>query len=230
MIICPVCGLQNDDLAVLCVSCRSFLQSKVDNLNLFGTFWELMESPDTAFKRIILANHKNYRIVLGSLLGISMVCAVFWMKSVAPHFSNVLTLVGTAGVLGVPCGIVFVFAFGVFVGILARIMGRNVTVRNSSTVISYAAMPIVFSLAFVFPIEIAIFGIDFFGTNPSPMVINSHVYLSLLGFDVIAAVWAVILFMRGMLVLTGFRGIKALMFGLLCLAFPGSILAVVKHI
>ena len=60
MITCSICGVQNDELAVLCSSCKSYLQSKVDSLNLFATIWQLIENPRAAFKKIVLARHKNY--------------------------------------------------------------------------------------------------------------------------------------------------------------------------
>src|SRR6059036_2490374 len=109
MITCSVCGQQNNELAVLCTSCQSYLQSKVENLNLFETIWQLIESPRSAFKRIVLAKHKNYVFVLSSLLGISMAFAMFWLKNLGPQFTNLPTLIGSGGFLGVPLGLTFVF-------------------------------------------------------------------------------------------------------------------------
>ena len=101
--------MQNGELAVLCSSCKSYLQSKVDNLNLFETIWQLIETPGVAFKKILLARHKNYVILLSSLAGISMAFALFWMLHFGNRFENVVVLASAGALAGVPLGFVLMF-------------------------------------------------------------------------------------------------------------------------
>ena len=230
MIVCPVCGQQNDDLAVLCVSCRGYLQSKVDNLNLFETIWQLIERPRVAFKRIVLATHKNYMYLLSCLLGMSMTFGYFWIRHVGSQFANVLTLVATGGGIGIGAGILFVALLSLVLVRCVRWFGGKVTVRNTMAVIAYASVPIALSLAFVFPLEIAIFGIDFFGSNPPPIVINPLVYLVLLGFDTAAAIWALVLLYHGITVLTGFHRVKSIAVTLITALVPGVLSLGLKFI
>ncbi len=228
MITCSVCGQQNDDLSALCSACRGFLQGKVENIDLFQTIWQLIETPGAAFKKIVLARHKNYAYVLSALLGISLALGIFWLKKLAPMFTNLLTLVGSGGLVGIPLGLVFVLILSIVVAITVRLFGGKASVKNAFAIISYASVPIVLSLVFVFPLEIAIFGVDFFGTNPPPMLLNPAVYMALLGFDTFAVGWTFLLLFRGLSVLTGFRTVKCAVVTLLVLLVPGAFVAGIK--
>ena len=75
---------------------------------------------------------------------------------------------------------------------------------------SYSSIPVVLSLVFILPLEIAIFGRDFFGTNPPPLVINPGVYSALMGFDGLAALWSVMLVYRGIAVVSGFGRVRTM--------------------
>jgi hypothetical protein len=220
MITCSVCGQQNDGLAVLCVSCHSFIQSKVDNLDLFQTVWQLVENPRAAFKKIVLARHKNYVMVLSSLLGVSMTFALCWLMNLGNQFENLLTLTGTAGLLGIPLGIVFVLLLSVVVTSAVRLLGGRASLRDCGAVVAYAGTPIVLSLVAVLPLEIAIFGIDFFGTNPPPVVISPSAYIGLLGFDALATLWTVLLLYKGVSVMSGFGKAKSLAVTLMAVLVP----------
>jgi len=209
MIACTVCGTQNDEFAVICVSCKSFLQMKVDNLNLFETLWSLMETPRAAFRRIALARHKNYVILLSCLLGIAIVYSVIWFKTLGARFADFAVLVGAGILLGPFAGLLFTFLFSLVVHRVGRLLGGTGSYRNVRAAMVYALVPIVYSLVLVFPIEIAIFGPYFFSDNPPPLVINPVAYIVLLGFDGAAIVWSLVLLIEGTVVVNGFSRGKA---------------------
>ena len=209
MIACTVCGTQNDEFAVVCVSCKSFLQTKVDNLNLFETLWSLMETPRAAFRRIALARHKNYVILLSCLLGMAVVYLVIWLKTLGARFPNLALLVGAGFVIGPFAGVLFTFLFSFLVHRVGRLLGGTGSYRNVRAAIVYAMVPIVYSLVLVFPIEIALFGPYFFSDNPPPLVINPVAYIVLLGFDAAAMIWSLVLLIEGTVVVNGFSRGKA---------------------
>jgi hypothetical protein len=204
MIRCSVCGHENDDLAVVCISCKSYLQTKVDTLDLFQTLWSLIISPRAAFRRIALSRHKNYAFLLSSLLGIALVFTILWFKNLGRLFPNLIVLLLTGLVAGPFVGIAFVSLFCAVMIVLGRLLGGKATRRNTFGVVAYASMPIVLSLVLVFPIEVAIFGLDFFDNNPSPLVIKPFVYVALLGFDSLAVLWSWLLLIEGSIVANGF--------------------------
>jgi len=204
MIRCSVCGQENDDLQVVCVSCKSFLQSKVDTLDLFSSVWVLIHSPRQAFRRIVLSRHKNYVLLLSSLLGMAIVYSVLWFKNMGRLFSNILTLLLTGALIGPAIGLAIAAVFAVLMLRLGRLLGGKPTYRGMYAVVAYASVPIVLTLIFVFPIEIAIFGPYWFDNNPPPLVINPVLYVTLLGFDALGVIWAWLLLIEGSIVANGF--------------------------
>ncbi len=209
MITCSVCGTTNDDLAVICTSCKSYLQAKVDTLDLFHTAWGLIESPRSAFRRIVLSRHKNYVLLLSSLVGMSVVYTVLWFKNLGHYFPNVLALSGVGLLVGPPLGVVLTFIVAWALHRISRALKGKVTMRDMYAVVAYATVPASLALVFVYPIEIAIFGLYFFDNNPPPLVINPVAYLTLLGFDAASAIWSWFLLVEGMVVANGFARKKA---------------------
>ena len=225
MITCSVCGTGNDDLAITCSSCKGFLQSKVDNLDLFRTFWGLMESPRAAFRQVVLSRHKNYILLLSSLLGMSLIYSLFWYKTLGSTFSNLLTLLGTGLLVGPPLGMLSVFLFSVVAVVLARVLGGKATMRNTFAVTSYASLPVVMSLICIFPLEMAIFGLDFFGKNPPPIVIKPVVYVALIGLDALAILGSWLLLVEGTRVANGFSRMRALLHTFIVTVLAGACVA-----
>ena len=222
---CTVCGAENDDRAVVCVSCKSYLQSKVDALDLFDTLWRLVESPGRAFKRIVLSQHKNYVLLLSALLGCSLLYGVFWYRNLGGLFGNILEVIGAGLLAGLPLGILFVALVSLALGIVIRLAGKKATFRNLFAVVSYAGAPIVLSLIVIFPLEVALFGLDFFGQNPSPMVLKPLVYIVLLFFDGMAIVWSWILLAKGISAASGLKTLGSVLVAcLLVLLVAGATL------
>ncbi len=221
MIRCSVCGTDNDDLALLCRSCKSYLQTKVDTLDLFGTIWMLIEAPGRAMKRIVLARYKNYAYFLTALFGISLVYTVMWYRNLGKVFSDLfILLVGglIAGPLvGIVCGLLCSLVLTAF----ARWLGGKATVRNTFAVVAYSTVPIVFSLVFILPVEIAVFGQSFFDNNPSPLVLKPVEYVILIGMDFMATVWSWVLLVEGIVVANGFTRVKSVLAGVVLLVLAG---------
>lgn len=193
MITCSVCSTENSDLSLVCSSCKGFLQGRADALDLFATIWGLVESPRATFKRIVLAKHKNYSILLSSLFGICLVFNIAWYKSLASVFASLAPIVGAAIVLGPLLGILVVFLISVILQLITKTYGGNGTRGNVFAAIAYATMPMAVSLVFLVPLDVAIFGMDFFGTNPPPMLIKPVEYAVLIGLKSVAALYALYL-------------------------------------
>ncbi len=200
---CPVCGAENDDFTVVCTSCKGFIQTKVDTLDLFRTIWGLLEAPSATFRRIALSRIKNYVIPLAILLGITMAYMLFWNANLGVRVPQLITLIGLGLLSGPILGVLFVCGIALLVKALAPRMGGRITFRNAFAVLSYAAVPVVLSLFLVFPFEIAVFGIYLFDKNPPPIVLNPVAFILLVGLNGVAVVWSLALSGIGMRVVAG---------------------------
>jgi hypothetical protein len=210
MILCPNCGKENGDLAVVCLRCGGFLQARIVTLDLFTTVWQIIEAPTTAMRRIVLAAHKNYALILSSLFGIHLSFSFIKILRLGEEFENLLYVIFAALLTGVPLGLLFMGLLTT-VGVLT---GRVFTVQfkwqGVLGVASYATIPIILTLIFVLPVELMTFGLYFFGTNPSPFVIKPlpSILFSLL--DGGAIIWSIVLFVTGIRTMSGLRPLKAL--------------------
>jgi hypothetical protein len=204
MIICTVCGQENDELSTVCSSCKSFIQGRVDALNLFETAWGLAESPAATFKRIVLSRHKNYSLLLSALMGVCLVFEIAWYKNVAQRGPSLASIVAIAFGLGPVLGIALVAIMSFVLTRLSRVLGGRGSRINLFAAITYAFVPMVFVLVFVVPIQLAVFGVDFFSANPPPMLIRPVEYTIILGIKILAAVWTIILLVFAVLAANAF--------------------------
>lgn len=222
MITCGVCGTQNDDFAVLCASCKAYLQSKVEGLDLFATIWGLIESPTSTFRRIVLSKRKNFVVLLAAVAGIALVFGVIWFFRMGTRFTG-LTSILAFGVIGGPiAGIVTMLSVSTLVQFAAKIAGGKGRFRDTLATTTYASFPVGFSVIFIFPLLIANFGMYLFDQNPSPMVIKPVVYSVLLLFDMAAVLWALGLTMVGLAVAHRLPRMRAILVGLILPILVGA--------
>jgi len=221
MIQCSVCGTQNDDLALLCKNCKSYLQTKVDTLDLFGTIWMLVEAPGRAMKRIVMARSKNYVYFLSALFGIALVYTVMWYRNFGKVFKDLFYLLLAGFLAGPFAGILFLLICSLVLTAFARILRGKASVRNTMAVLAYSTVPIVLSLIFILPVEVAVFGLSFFDNNPSPLVLKPVEYIIVIGLDILATIWSWILLIEGIVVANGFTRLRSALAGLIVLLLAG---------
>jgi hypothetical protein len=223
MKLCPICGAENDEFAFVCVSCKGFIQSKVDTLDLFHTIWSLFESPSATFRRIGLARVKNYVIPLAIGFGLALVYLLFWNANLGAVSRQLTTILGLGLLVGPFLGILLLALLAFAFARLAPRMKGKITFRNAFAVLAYAAVPVVLTLVVVFPIELGIFGIYLFDNNPPPIVYNPAAYLVLVGIDGLAAVWSLVLVGIGMRAVAGVSRLWSMVMVVLCAAVIGGL-------
>ncbi len=198
MFICPVCSYHNDDLALKCISCGSFVQNRVPNIDFFSTLWSIIEKPFSALHTIIIAERKNYVLFLFTFLGIAFSFSTLWFFNLGNEFDNLLYLL----LYGLVGGIIFGIPLGMCITgityIVAKIFRGKGSFKNTYAIIGWVNIPIVISVVFILPLEIATLGLTFFSTNPSPAQIKPTVYYTLLCLDSAFVLWTVILAIIGL--------------------------------
>lgn len=193
MLRCPTCAFENDDFATTCVHCKSFLQNRVPNLNLFETAWGILEAPRSTFRKITLAEHKNYSLFLFGGFGVALSFTLFWYERLGRHFESLLDLLPVAIGIGLGLGLVIAPLVALLLHGLAKSLGSPMKFRNSYGLVAYSMVPVMISLILVLPLELMTFGMYLFTSNPDPYVIKPVSYIMLVGFDTIAGVWAITL-------------------------------------
>ena len=191
MIKCPVCLAENDDFATTCIKCKAFLQNRVPNLDLFETAWRVLVSPRATFQRIVLAQHKNYSLLLFSLFGISLSFAAFWYFRLGSRFETLLDLLPWALIVGIALGAASAIILTLVYHTIAKLFGGIGAVRDSLALLAYSLTPVVASLFIVLPIELMTFGMYLFTSNPHPYTIKPVSYVILVGFDAIVSLWTI---------------------------------------
>ncbi len=179
--------------------------------------WGLLEFPKRAYKRIVLSRRKNYVFFLSALVGIWVLFTIFWGLNLGTRFDNMFSLLATGTLAGPVVGVLGVLIDALLLSALVRILGGKATLRNLFAVVSYGSVPLIFTLIFVYPIKIAIFGQYFFDQNPSPMLINPGLYVALLAFDVAAVIWSISLVVKGTSVAAGLTQKNSVILGTILL-------------
>lgn len=198
---CPTCETENDDFAVVCSQCKGYLQNRVPNLDLFETAWGILHAPVKTFRRIALAEHKNYVLVLFGLFGISLSYTAFWYFKIGERFDTLLDVIIWALLAGIPLGLILFPLLTLLYWSVMRVFGVNGSFRNSYSVLAYSFVPVVLTLPLVLPVELLTFGMYLFTSNPSPMVIKPSSFVILAGFDGAMALWTLLLTVIGTVII-----------------------------
>jgi len=190
---CPVCRTVNDEFAVVCIKCRGFLQNRIPNLDLFETLWLVIERPYAAFRRITLAEHKNYAGVLFLVCGIGLAFALLSVFAMGDRFSSLLEVIGLSIIAGFALGLFLFSMVPLIHWLLCRIAGGKGAIRNSLGLTAYALTPMIIATVLLTPIALATFGMYLFTHNPHPLTIKPEVYVILLGLFAMFAGWSLVL-------------------------------------
>jgi hypothetical protein len=194
---CPVCGAENESLAITCHSCKAFLQAKVDNLDLFATIWGLIESPRATMRRIVLSTHKNYVLALAALGGIATLLIFARWRSLGRGI-ELGSIFGLSSLFGIVAGILMLYLLAAFLLQISRILGGRGTLRNTRAVLAYSGVPLGIWLVIFLPIEFGIFGRYLFEGNPSPAVLQPVPYYVLLVLESGLSLWGLFLLATGL--------------------------------
>ncbi len=218
--VCPVCQTQSGMLATVCPVCGSYLRDPVHTLNLFETGWMLIESPGQAMQRILRAHHKNYNWMLQVMGGCAYTVVGLWLVMIGKAIDDLFHILAIIVIAGPVIGIIITNFLAVVLNLILK--NPNVTVRDMRALLSYAAIPLAVSFLTVFPIEIAVFGQYYFSDNPSPMVMQPAVYMTMLIVKGILLIWSVYLLFTGFRTAgAGYvRSCSAIVFALLIILTP----------
>lgn len=197
MIVCPVCQHPNDEFSITCSSCSSYIQDRVPNLDLFTTVWLMVESPRDAFKKVIIAEHKNFVLFLSLFLGLAAVFGVMWAAQLGMMFDNLLPLLLYGTTVGLLAGIPLFFIIAAALHGVAKVLKGSAPFSVTYGVAGWSLVPVMFSVVFILPLELGTLGLLLFSVNPSAYEVKPLVTMVLLGLDGALVLWSVLLAAKG---------------------------------
>ena len=197
MIVCPVCSHQNDEFAIKCSECGSYVQDRVPTLDFFAMLWLIIESPKKAFKKIILAEHKNYVLFLGLFLGVAAAFALIWARKTGNHYDNLFPVLLFGTFLGIVLSVPLLYSLAYALHLLARLLKGKGKFKETYAVTGWSLVPIAFSVVFLLPLELATLGLYAVSSNPTAYEVKPLVTSVLFGFDGLLVAWSMLLCIIG---------------------------------
>jgi hypothetical protein len=197
VIICKSCNSENPYYEVICVNCHSFLRERIFNIDLWKTIEQLIETPVTAFRRIIQSEHKNF-------ISLIFIFAVFKLFISSIFIS--LIFFKDEQVLNNFISRFFIFAGGMlvlllFISLILRFIlksgGIKSRYKDLLALLTFSLMPYSFAAIILFPVELIIFGNYLFSVNPSPFIVKSFFAWVLLVLEILLIIWSVFLSIAG---------------------------------
>lgn len=190
---CNKCEHVNPPYKNICENCKSYLRDRVVNLDLWRTLLQIIEEPSKAFKQIIFSEHKNFISLITILIGIKNLIIARFIS--VPELSS--DSISTSLLISASFSVILVgIVFSLFTFLQQYFYKKNqihLRFRDIYSLNVYSFIPFVFSLIFIFPVEIIVLGKDIFSNNPYSFQIKPLISYILIGFEIITIIWSLIL-------------------------------------
>ncbi len=208
---CQVCNSENLEFAIRCASCGSNLQDSVKSLDLFSTIYNVWRFPDSTLRKIVLATHRNYSVLLAALEGIGLSFLMLYIVKAADIYSLQFPRLLLAGaVLGLVIFLPGIYLFCALSYVAVRVRRTGARFKGFASGMIYSLHPMAVWSVMLVPLEVAVFGSYLFSNNPPPQVINPVSFYFLAFLHVVFAAAALLLVVRLTRVLFGVRVIAVL--------------------
>ncbi len=166
--LCEICNTLNSKFSVKCKTCGAFLQNPVRVLNLFETVGMLILNPTEAFHKIILSERKNFSIFLALLFGIAITFDLFYLAKAGEKVDNLALLIFYITAFGALLGIILITVISLVIKLLLLFSEEKIGFKSIFSVFAYSVFPIAFSVFFLLPAFLSVFGIYYFTESPKP--------------------------------------------------------------
>lgn len=193
---CRNCGAVNDVFATTCIECGAFLQNPIKTLDLFQTLGLIIIAPARAFRRIAIAEHKNYSFAIQIPLGIAYVFLGMAVRRGGMYHQTLLDVLLHIGIVGVATGIVLAFMGTLIFYASAKLFGSPIDYRDAFGLFAYSLVPLLGLTIVLLPVELLTFGMYLFTSNPPPRALNPESWYALRASELLFILWAILLLYR----------------------------------
>ena len=163
-IYCKKCGFNNQLSKLNCEKCSAILRDKVPNIDFLKVVGLLIESPNSGFRIIINADHKNYMSVLCFIFAIKMLLVYF---SLGFFFNVPIPPIHLSSLIFIALTIFSFLIISFLIKFSFKLIGIRNGIRDYLATIAYSTYPIVFSLVLLSILELSVFGGFLFNHSPN---------------------------------------------------------------
>lgn len=181
---CNNCNTENPVYKLNCMSCNSIMRNRVVNLEIWSTFWGLLESPVKTFVKIIQSEHKNFIVFLTIaacikyFLSSTILINAFYQQKNA-FSGNYLVQFALVSVVW----IVIILLLSLLLKVVFRTLKVYTRFKDNYSILVFAHLPQLLIFPVLFVVEFAVFGNYWITFNPPPFVIKPAVSYALIGIE-----------------------------------------------
>jgi hypothetical protein len=192
-ILCSSCSHENAFYKYTCTNCKSVLRDKVYNIDLWEIISLIIENPAKAFKHIIFAEHKNYFVFIWIFVAAKMLVNIRFISllSMGDFIATTHIYVSYLLVLLIVAGYIFLFSF--CSNLINKTAKIDTRFRDSLALITYSLLPSIAGIAFIFILELVVFGGYLFSVNPTPFEIKGIAAYFFTGAEILIIFWSIFL-------------------------------------
>jgi hypothetical protein len=209
---CSNCNEDNPIYNLECEKCNAILRNRIVNIDLWSTLAKIIEQPVQTLKSIIIAENKNFVILLTFLIGIK-----FYLTS-----QLLILSLGSTSLFYFKTLLFEIITFFIIVAISA-FAAKTILIKNKPTtrfvdnfaLISYSYIPLIIGLIILTPMEIAVFGLAYFTFDPSPFLVNPSLAYLFVGLELLLVIWSIALLIISFYIQSGnkiFSSISGILF------------------
>lgn len=189
---CPKCHTLNPQYRYVCLNCKTYIRERVFNIDFWKIFWKTFESPIKSFNEIIHSEHKNYLLFILFLVSFKLSINSLVLTNL---FRNEYNLTDDISV-----NLIFLTAtyFGIFIlySLITKFVLQVFSIKSrfldNLAVFTYSQVPLLFSLFFIFPVQLGVFGMHWIIGNPEPIMLKNTIAYMLYGLDGLFLIWGLI--------------------------------------
>ncbi len=177
-----------------CKACNSYLHSKIANIDLWDSIWNIMTNPIETTVKLVQSEKKNFLVTLLFLWFIKSSINNYMLKNFYAAGSEYAVSFNSSVVDGGVISILLLIVTGLLLTIVFNLIKVKTRIKDNITIISFALIPILLSFIFLTPFHFALYGFYWYTMNPSPFIIKPFVTYVFYGIEGIFIIWSIVLF------------------------------------
>lgn len=195
---CNICHHENPLYFMNCEKCNAYLHSRIANIDLWDTLWNIIESPIKAAEIIIQSDHKNFLVTILLLIsfkiGLNALTISNAFSSNNGEERNGLAIITYSAIIF----ITVLLALSLIITQLHKLYKIRSRFKDNLAIFTYSFLPMLVFFAVITPIQIALFGTYWFSFNPSPLIFKPMSTYVIFILEILFYMWSGILFITSM--------------------------------